>query len=173
MAAFFSAHETMIESAITWLLHLIAAPEVGLTSVFIISLISATLVPLGSEPAVFAVIKANPALFWSAIFVATVGNTIGGAIDYYIGWQAKTTFSKERKSRWFHWLERYGAKTMLLAWLPGIGDPLCTLGGWLKLPFWPSVAYMAVGKFLRYLTMTTLLLYVPDGVWHRIGQMLG
>ena len=54
-----------------------------------------------------------------------------------------------------------------------VGDPLCTLGGWLKLPFWPSLAYMAVGKCLRYLTMTTLLLYVPDGFWHRIGQLLG
>ena len=107
----------MIESAIAWLLNVIAAPEVGLSSVFIISFISATLVPLGSEPAVFAVIKANPELFWSAIAVATVGNTLGGAVDYWMGYQAKQTFAKERKSRWFHWLERYGAKTMLLAWL--------------------------------------------------------
>ncbi|WP_373990218.1 YqaA family protein [Duganella sp. BuS-21] len=162
----------MIESAISWLLLVLAAPAVGLTSVFVIALVSATLVPLGSEPAVFAVIKANPAMFWSAIFVATIGNTLGGAIDYYIGWQAKQSFSKERKSRWFHWLERYGAKTMLLAWLPGVGDPLCTLGGWLKLPFWPSLGYMAIGKFLRYLSMTSLLLYVPDGVWRRIGQLM-
>jgi membrane protein YqaA with SNARE-associated domain len=56
----------------------------------------------------------------------------------------------------------------LLAWLPGIGDPICTLGGWLKLPFWPCVCYMAIGKFLRYLTMTLLLLYVPDGFWRQI-----
>jgi membrane protein YqaA with SNARE-associated domain len=111
-------------------------PDFGL----LISLVSATLVPLGSEPAVFAVIKANPAMFWSAILVATIGNTLGGVIDYWMGWQAKQSFAKERQSRWFHWLERYGAKTMLLAWLPGIGDPLCTLGGWLRLPFWPSVA---------------------------------
>jgi membrane protein YqaA with SNARE-associated domain len=54
---------------------------------------------------------------------------------------------------------------MLLAWLPGIGDPLCTVAGWLKLPFWPSVCYMAIGKFLRYLTMTSMLLLVPDGFW--------
>jgi membrane protein YqaA with SNARE-associated domain len=163
----------MVESAISWLLQLLAAPEIGLTSVFIISLVSATLVPLGSEPAVFAVIKANQAMFCSAIAVATVGNTLGGAIDYWMGYQAKQTFARERRSRWFHWLERYGAKTMLLAWLPGIGDPLCTLGGWLRLPFWPCVAYMAIGKCLRYLTMTTILLYVPDGVWHRIGQLMG
>ena len=162
----------MIESAITWLLHVLAAPEVGLTSVFLISFVSATLVPLGSEPAVFAVIKANPALYWSVIGTATVGNTLGGAVDYWMGYQAKQSFARERKSRWFHWLERHGAKTMLLAWLPLVGDPLCTLAGWLKLPFWPSVAYMAIGKCARYLSMTALLLYVPDGVWHRIGQML-
>lgn len=163
----------MIESAIAWLLKLLAAPEVGLTSVFIISFVSATLLPAGSEPAVFAVAKANAELFWPAILVATVGNTLGGMVDYWMGYQAKQTFAKERQSRWFHWLERYGAKTMLLSWLPGIGDPLCTLGGWLKLPFWPCVGYMAIGKLARYVCMTSLLLYVPDGVWQRFGQMLG
>jgi len=163
----------MIESAISWLLHLLAAPEVGLTSVFIISFISATLLPLGSEPAVFAVVKANGAMFWPVIGVATVGNTLGGAVDYWMGHRAKTAFAKERDTRWFRWLARYGAKTMLLAWLPGIGDPLCTLAGWLRLPFWPSLFYMCIGKLLRYLAMTTLLLYVPDGIWKDIGHFLG
>jgi membrane protein YqaA with SNARE-associated domain len=158
----------MIESAIKWLLSVLAVPDVGLSSVFFISVLSATLLPLGSEPAVFAVIKANPALFWPAIVIATIGNTLGGMIDYWMGYGAKQTFAKERESRWFGWLRRYGAKTMLLSWLPGIGDPLCTLAGWLKLPFWQSVFYMAVGKFLRYITITGLLLYVSDGFWHRL-----
>jgi membrane protein YqaA with SNARE-associated domain len=158
----------MIESAIRWLLNMLAIPDVGLTSVFLVSVISATLLPLGSEPAVFAVAKANGALFWPAILVATVGNTIGGVIDYWMGYGAKQAFAKERRSRWFGWLQRYGAKTMLLAWLPVVGDPLCTLGGWLKLPFWPSVFYMAVGKFLRYVMMTSALLYVPDGFWRQL-----
>ncbi|WP_295990099.1 YqaA family protein [Rugamonas sp.] len=162
----------MIESAIVWLLHLIAAPEVGLTSVFLISFTSATLLPLGSEPAVFAVIKANPSIYWAVILVATLGNTLGGVVDYWMGYRAKQAFARERDSVWFRWLARHGAKTMLLAWLPGIGDPLCTLGGWLKLPFWPSVAYMAAGKLLRYIAMTALLLHVPDGFWHKLGQML-
>ena len=162
----------MIETAVLWLLKVLAAPSVGLTSVFLIAFVSATLVPLGSEPAVFAVVKANPAMFWPAILVATVGNTLGGVLNYGIGYRAKIAFAKERQSRWFGWLRRFGAKTMLLSWVPGVGDPLCTLAGWLHLPFWPSVMYMAIGKFARYLTMTAVLLYVPDGFWKSIGDLI-
>jgi membrane protein YqaA with SNARE-associated domain len=158
----------MIASAIEWLLVVLALPKVGLGAVFVISLVSATLLPIGSEPAVFAVIKANVDLFWPVMAVATLGNTLGGVVDYWIGRGAKQIFARERGTRWFHWLELYGAKTMLLAWLPGIGDPLCTLAGWLKLPFWPCVIYMAIGKFLRYLSLTWLLLLVPDGFWRHI-----
>lgn len=163
----------MTESAVHWLLSVLAVPNAGLSSVFIVSFISATLLPMGSEPVVFAVIKANGALFWPAILVAMVGNTLGGIVDYWMGYGAKQVFAKERKSRWFGWLERFGAKTLLLAWLPGIGDPICTLAGWLKIPFWPSVFYMALGKFLRYVTITSLLLYVPDGFWHQAADWLG
>lgn len=162
----------MIEAAVQWLLGILALPKVGLASIFVISFISATLLPLGSEPAVFALIKARPDLFWLAILVATLGNTLGGAVDYGMGYGAKKAFARERQTRWFHWLQRFGAKAMLLAWLPVIGDPLCTLAGWLKLPFWPSIAYMALGKFLRYVTMTTLLLSVPDGFWRQLATWL-
>ncbi|MBK4734784.1 YqaA family protein [Noviherbaspirillum pedocola] len=155
----------MIMTAIQWLLDFLAAPTVGLTSVFFISLVSATLIPMGSEPAVFAVIKANADLYWPVLLVATVGNTLGGMINYALGYGAKQVFARERKTRWFHWLERYGAKTLLLSWLPGIGDPICSVAGWLRLPFWPCVAYMAIGKFLRYLALTTVLLHVPDESW--------
>lgn len=163
----------MIEAAINWLLGVLAFPKIGLTAVFVVSFISATLLPLGSEPLVFAVIKADPLIYWSVILVATLGNTLGGVVDYAIGYYTKKAFAKERDSVWFRWLAHYGAKTMLLAWLPVIGDPICTLGGWLKLPFWPSVLYMAVGKFLRYVTMTYLLLNVSDGFWHRLAGLLG
>ena len=162
----------MIESAISWLLQVLALPDVGLSSVFVISFISATWLPIGSEPAVFAVAKANGGLFWPLMLVATSGNTLGGMLDYWMGYYAKQTFAKERETRWFHWLGRYGPKMLLLAWLPGIGDPLCTLAGWLKIPFWPSVFYMAAGKFLRYFIVTSLLLHVPDGFWLHIARWL-
>jgi membrane protein YqaA with SNARE-associated domain len=93
----------MIESVVAWLLSVLAIPQIGLGSVFIICTISATLIPLGSEPAVFAVIKANQDLFWATIAVATLGNTLGGAINYWMGYGAKQTFAKERQSRWFVW----------------------------------------------------------------------
>jgi membrane protein YqaA with SNARE-associated domain len=150
------------------LLSALALASFSLPALFLISLLSATLLPMGSEPALFAVVKMNPALFWPALMVATLGNTIGGAISYGMGFGAKNVLAKERESRWFGWLQRFGPKTLLLAWLPVIGDPLCTLAGWLKMPFWPSLIYMAVGKFLRYLTATALLMQVPDGIWHRI-----
>ncbi|PXX42595.1 YqaA family protein [Undibacterium pigrum] len=162
----------MIEAAVHWLLSMLALPEIGLSSVFIISFISATLLPMGSEPAVFAVIKSNPAIFWQVIIVATIGNTLGGMVDYGIGYAAKQAFDRERESYWYRWLQHFGAKTMLLAWLPGIGDPICTLAGWLRLPFWPSVFYMAVGKFARYIVITWLLLKVPERVWTKIANFI-
>ncbi|MDO8298667.1 YqaA family protein [Lacisediminimonas sp.] len=161
----------MLAAAVEWLLAVLAVPSVGLGSVFVISFLSATLLPMGSEPAVFAVVKANASLFWPVIGVATLGNTLGGVISYGMGAGAKRMFARERSTFWFHWLQRYGPKAMLMAWLPGIGDPLCLLGGWLRLPFWPCVVYMAIGKLLRYLSMTILLLYVPDDFWRWIGRL--
>ncbi len=163
----------MIESAVHWLMSYLAIPEIGLTSVFIVCFVSATLLPMGSEPAVFAVVASSPSMFWPVMIVATIGNTLGGILNYWIGYGAKEAFAKERKTRWFGWLEKYGAKTMLLGWMPGIGDPLCTLGGWLKLPFWPCVWYMTIGKFIRYLLMTWLLLYIPNETWREFARLLG
>lgn len=156
----------MLATAITSLLNALALPAVGLPALFIVALVSATIVPMGSEPAVFAVVKMNGELFWAAVLVATAGNTVGGAISWAMGYGAKRAFARERQTRWFGWLQRFGPKTLLLSWLPVVGDPLCVLAGWLKMPFWPCVAYMAIGKLGRYLTMTWLLLEVPDGLWH-------
>lgn len=65
------------------LLAALALPQVGLMAVFVIAFVSATLLPLGSEPAVFLVVKADPGLFWSVIAVATLGNTLGGMSSWW------------------------------------------------------------------------------------------
>jgi membrane protein YqaA with SNARE-associated domain len=146
----------------------LALPRFGLSTVFVISLISATLLPMGSEPAVFGLVKLNPDLFWSAIAVATAGNTIGGAISWWMGYGAERAYErlahrKPMEARALKWLERFGPKACLLSWLPGVGDPLCAVAGWLRMPFWPCVLYMGVGKFARYVTMTAALLWVFPG----------
>lgn len=157
-----------LEAWIHGLLAALALPRYGLSTVFVIALISATLLPMGSEPAVFGLLKLNPELFWPAVLVATAGNTVGGAITWWMGYGAEKAYEslaqrKPVEARALKWLERFGPRACLLSWLPLVGDPLCAVAGWLKLPFWPCVAYMAVGKFLRYVTMTAALLWVFPG----------
>lgn len=188
-----------MEGFIAWLFDTVALPKVGLPAIFVVSLVSATLLPLGSEPAVFGYIKLNPDMFWPAIITATVGNTVGGMIDWWLGYAAKLALVRYRMrrqhrqheeehaehrrhphrsskpkldNRYFHWMRRLGPPTLLLSWLPAIGDPLCTLAGWLRLSFWPSLGYMAIGKFCRYLAMTAGLLWVPDSFWHGVANVL-
>ena len=154
--------DAWFESLLVWF----ALPKFGLSTVFVVAFVSATLLPMGSEPAVFGLVTLNPELFWPAVLVATVGNTLGGALTWWMGYAAERAYErvKHRRppdARALRWLERFGAKACLLAWLPVVGDPLCGVAGWLKLPFWPCVLYMAIGKFGRYVTMTAALL----GLW--------
>jgi membrane protein YqaA with SNARE-associated domain len=175
------------------LLHWLAIPEVGLGAVFLIALVSATLLPMGSEPAVFGLVKLQPEMFWPAVLVATLGNTVGGAITWWMGRAAREAADRLRhrneaplrsgvdprvgaeatspssapppeggaaNHRAARWLQRFGAPACLLSWLPVVGDPLCAVAGWLRLPFWPCVGYMALGKLARYLSMTALLLHL-------------
>jgi membrane protein YqaA with SNARE-associated domain len=156
-----------MEAWIEHLLTLMALPQYGLSTVFVVSFISATLLPLGSEPVVFGLIKLSPELFWPTILVATAGNTLGGAVSWAMGLASHQVVDKYRHSsthlRALDWLERIGPKACLLSWLPGVGDPLCAIAGWLKLSFWPCVFYMAIGKFARYVVMTSALLWVFPG----------
>ncbi|MFP8778664.1 YqaA family protein [Hydrogenophaga sp. RWCD_12] len=149
------------------LLHWLAMPEAGLGTLFVVSFVSATLLPVGSEAALFGLLKLNPDLFWPAIAVATVGNTLGGALNWFIGAGAHRVIDRARhKKTELHaldWLQRFGPKACLLSWLPIIGDPLTAVAGWLRFPFWPCVVYMAIGKLLRYLVMTAALLWLFPG----------
>ena len=167
------------------LLQWLALPQFGLSTLFIVALVSATLLPLGSEPAVVGLLQLNPELFWPAIGVATLGNTLGGGISWWMGLGAQKAWKLAQKRRHAGqapvphtrpprelsrherrariWLRKLGPKACLLSWLPVIGDPLCAVAGWLRLPFWPCLFYMAIGKFLRYLVMTAAILMVIPG----------
>jgi membrane protein YqaA with SNARE-associated domain len=157
-----------MEAWIHQLLHWLALPQFGLSTVFVVSFISATLLPLASEPVVFGLVKLNPALFWPTILVATAGNTLGGAVDWWMGYGAHQVVNNyahsSHHSRAIRWLEKLGPKACILAWLPLVGDPLCAVAGWLKFPFWPCLAYMAIGKFARYFLMTGSLIWAFSGI---------
>ena len=165
----------MMRAMDAWIAPLLAAlalPQYGLSTVFVVALVSATLLPMGSEPAVFGLVKLNPDLFWLAVVVATLGNTVGGIITWWMGYGAERVYEKvshdpaaahPRAPRATTAAAAHAA--CLLSWLPIVGDPLCAVAGWLRLPFWPCVVYMAIGKFARYVTMTAALLWVFPGTF--------
>jgi len=135
----------------------LSAPVWGLGILFICATLAATLLPLGSEPVLLAFLTFHPQLVWPALLVATIGNTLGGAIGWWMGWGAERWLAQHLNQdhvtthmRALYWLEQWGPTACLGAWVPIIGDPLCVVAGYLKLPFWPCVVYMAIGKALRY-----------------------
>jgi len=101
-----------MELWIDHLLALLALPKYGLSTVFVVAFVSATLLPLGSEPAVFGLVELNPSMFWPAIAVATVGNTLGGAVTWWMGLASHKVMDKYQHSkhhlRALAWLERLG-----------------------------------------------------------------
>ena len=103
-----------MDALLDWTMRVLALPQVGLSTVFFIALISSTLLPLGSEPAVFGVIKLNPDMFWPAILVATAGATIGGAITWWMGYGAERAYEKvthrHPDGRALRWLSRSGPR---------------------------------------------------------------
>ena len=135
----------------------LSQPEFGLAVLFAASLLAATLLPLGSEPVLLGLIAINPSLLWPALLVATLGNTLGGVVGWWMGLGAERWISKHLNQdkvthhvRALRWLQRVGPVACLGAWLPIIGDPLCVVAGYLRLPLLPCIIYMAIGKALRY-----------------------
>jgi membrane protein YqaA with SNARE-associated domain len=135
----------------------LSQPEFGLAVLFAASLLAATLLPLGSEPVLLGLIAINPSLLWPALLVATLGNTLGGVVGWWMGLGAERWISKQLNQdkvthhvRALRWLQRVGPVACLGAWLPIIGDPLCVVAGYLRLPLLPCIIYMAIGKALRY-----------------------
>lgn len=119
---------------------------VSLYALFLSSFFAATLLPGGSEAALFAVLKAYPETLWVALVIATIGNTLGGMVTLVMGWLLPQTQQLKHVDK----LRSYGPPALLLAWVPLIGDALCLAAGWLRLNPWQAALFMAIGKFARY-----------------------
>jgi membrane protein YqaA with SNARE-associated domain len=115
-------------------------------ALFFSSFLAATLLPGGSEAALFAVLKTYPETLWIALVIATIGNTLGGMVTFGMGWLLPQTQQLKHVEK----VRRYGTPAMLLAWVPLIGDALCLAAGWLRLNPWQAALFMAIGKLARY-----------------------
>ena len=125
--------------------------------------LAATIIPLGSELAVGAAILsgADP---WITLLVASSANTAGSTVNWVLGraierfrhrsWFPVTAEQIERAQRRF---ARYGQWSLLLAWVPVIGDPLTFAAGILRVPFLPFVFLTGLGKTARYFVLIFLL----------------
>src|SRR4030095_1941722 len=82
----------VMDAWIAPLLAALALPQYGLSTVFVIAFVSATLLPMGSEPAVVRLGKLYPDLFWPAVLVGTAGNTFGGALTWWMGYGAERAY---------------------------------------------------------------------------------
>lgn len=118
----------------------------SLWTLFTSSFFAATLLPGGSEAVLYGVIRLHPDALWSALSLATLGNTLGGMTSYALG----RFLPQTKPLRGLGTVRRYGSPALLLAWVPLLGDPLCVAAGWLRINAAMAALFMAIGKFARY-----------------------
>lgn len=139
----------------------------GLLALFFVSFTASTILPLGSEWLLVALLcKGLP--IEGVVITATLGNSLGAATTYGLGLWGKTWLLSSiirldpQKVKKAHGLyARYGAWSLLFSWLPVIGDPLCLVAGGMGLSFPRFAGLVVIGKAARYwavaeLTMASL-----------------
>lgn len=119
--------------------------------------LSATLLPGTSEATFVATAAEWPDAAYSLFAVAALANTAGSIVNWWIGRHverfAETRWfpvSKEKLARAQEIAGRYGVWTLLLAWVPVLGDPLTLAAGLMRVPFLPFALLVGTGKVLRY-----------------------
>ena len=128
----------------------------GYPALFLVAFLASTLLPLGSEwLLVVLLLKGFDPV--ASVLTATLGNTLGALTTYGIGlWGGP--FLVERvlridaaaRNRAERFYTRYGRWSLLCSWLPVVGDPLCLVGGILRVRMWSFVLLVATGKLARY-----------------------
>jgi membrane protein YqaA with SNARE-associated domain len=132
-----------------------------LLGLFLSSLISSTLLPGGSEAYLAWLVSDGEISVWVLMAVATLGNTLGGAITYGMGRLVAMRYpfkllDKNKHQRAKRWFEKAGSSVLLLSWLPVVGDPLCFVAGWLKVNAVLGIFFIALGKAIRYMLIAGL-----------------
>lgn len=123
-------------------------------TLFAWSFLAATILPLGSEPALVALVAREYPLV-PLVLVATVGNYLGACTTYWIGRRAAGVVESRvavsvPDTRAGRLVQRYGAPALLLSWVPFIGDAIVVAAGAVRMPFVPFTVWTALGKAARY-----------------------
>jgi len=132
-------------------------------SLFASAFLSATLLPGSSEALLLLRLSAGADAV-PLVLVATAGNLLGSLLTYAMGrlgnaalharrWLRIRETELDRAERWF---ARWGLPSLLLSWLPIVGDPLCLLAGLLRVNAAVFVALVGVGKLGRYAVIAWL-----------------
>jgi membrane protein YqaA with SNARE-associated domain len=121
------------------------------------SFLAATLVPLGSEPALVLLVRRDYP-FWPLVLTATAGNYLGACTTYWLARKAAALISRRRPAaptgnRAAAMMSSRGAPVLLLSWVPILGDALVAAAGAAGTPFLPFSVWVALGKFLRYVVV--------------------
>lgn len=131
--------------------------------------IAATLLPMQSEAALVALLALEPRAVYSLVLVASLGNVLGSQINWWLGtqlqrWQNRRWFpvSAKQLERAQQWYQRYGRWSLLLSWLPIVGDPITLVAGVLREPFWRFTLLVTLAKTGRYAVLAYVTLYVLD-----------
>lgn len=136
----------------------------GPAGLFALSFLASTLVPLGSEWLLVALLlqRHDPALL---IAVATAGNALGACTTYGIGRMGSAPLKRRllrmdrhAEERAVELFRRYGAPALLFTWLPLVGDGLCLAAGLLNYTFSRFIVLMTAGKLGRYCAVALVTL---------------
>lgn len=138
----------------------------GYVYMFVLGFLAATVIPLGSEWLLAALLvqSYDPV---PLVLVATTGNVLGALTTYMIGiyggaWLIGSVLriSEQSLARAEGVYRTYGAWSLLLSWVPVIGDPLCLLGGVFRLRIMPFTVLVTLGKLARYAVVAGMTLGV-------------
>lgn len=122
-----------------------------------VAFLAATILPLSSEAVLAALVAAQGHDLAILFVVALVANTVGSCVNWLLGryllhWQDRRWFPVKPAAlvRAQTWFQRWGLWSLLLAWLPVVGDPLTLAAGVLRVPFAWFLLLTAIGKAARY-----------------------
>lgn len=128
----------------------------GYSSLFILSFLASTLLPVGSE-FLLATMIASGYEASLVVVIATVGNSLGAFTTYVIGIAGSSflirrvlRLSEKSSLQAESIFRRYGSWTLLFSWVPVVGDPLCLIAGTFRMPFLRFASLVVLGKGARY-----------------------